>query len=133
MQIEKDYPPNYDRICECIPAVRKKRTIVFTYGPILFNPGGNPISPDLKAHEMTHTHQQGADPDGWWERYLVDTEFRLLQELEAYRAQYAHAKRFYEAKHYKWLLKNLARDLSSPMYGKLVDFSKARDMIRAGL
>ena len=79
MKIIRDYPPNIEAIraeFELNPRV------VFTYGETIYNPGGGKITDDLMVHEETHAKQQGDDPGAWWDRYLVDVDFRLNQEVE---------------------------------------------------
>jgi hypothetical protein len=130
MKVIKSFPPNYDEICKVFPIAGIK-TIVFTYGDTLYRPGRSGAVPGhLDAHERTHTRQQGNDPAGWWKRYLVDKEFRLSQEVEAYRNQY----RFFKSKNHNIkeqinFLDMIAYDLSSEMYGNLVTKEEAKKII----
>jgi hypothetical protein len=83
-------PPNYARIVETFGPLPP--SVVFAYGDTIYAPGASgPLPPDLVVHEETHFRQQAevGGPATWWERYLADPEFRLLQEVEAYRAQIA--------------------------------------------
>ena len=100
--------------------------IIFTYGNTIYSK--IPLTPDLIVHETTHVRQHAeykGGPKKWWDRYLEDDEFRLSQEVEAYKAQY------------KWFLKNepdrekchlalhgIALLLSGPMYGNLLPYRK---------
>lgn len=130
MKVEVDYPPNYEAICAVFPEVRRMKGVVFTYGPIIFNPSGQEITPDLMHHEQTHTIQQGSDPALWWENYLKDGEFRLAQELEAYQVQYNFARQNWHRTHRKNLLFRIAKDLSGPMYGKMISKQEALKLIK---
>src|SRR5258708_14781803 len=85
MDMSFDFPPNYDQISKTF---KLHKNVVFTYGQTLYNPDRIPIPDPLKIHEGTHTIQQGKDPALWWERYLIDSEFRLKQEAEAYGYKY---------------------------------------------
>jgi hypothetical protein len=62
----------------------------------------------------------------WWDRYLVDTDFRLEQELEAHRVEYRtfcsrNKDRNLRAKY----LHATSSRLASPMYGKLLTTKEA--------
>lgn len=129
MKITVGYPPN-------IEAIKKKFKIhdgvVFTYGDTLYSPKGFSISPELFQHEAIHTKQQGDDPKGWWDRYLVDDKFRLEQELEAYRKQYRALKAKTKDRNYLFnYAKKLASDMSSALYGNIIGFIDAYAYITA--
>lgn len=128
MKIVKDYPPN-------IAAIREKfdlrgKNVVFTYGDKLYVPSGAGIPDNLMKHEETHTKQQGKDVEGWWDRYLVDNQFRLEQEVEAYQAQYKYVVENGASRQVKRdFLQYIARDLSGPIYGHVVSFEQAKQLI----
>lgn len=128
MKIINGYPPNINEI-------RQRVTIgkytVFTYGDTIYNPGNWPLSPDLKVHEGAHEVQQGANPEQWWKRYLEDRQFRLAQELEAYRIQWKFYKDFANRQQKREFLKKISGDLSSKMYGNIISRSEALDRILA--
>lgn len=61
--------------------------VLFTYNGNVHSKGF--IPEHLWEHEMTHVRQQkemGAD--AWWDKYFVDAQFRMEQEVEAYHNQY---------------------------------------------
>lgn len=118
------FPPNYKQICAAIPGVLKNKAICFTYGDTVYNPAGATLQPHFLAHEHTHIEQQ-KDPDEWWAKYLADPQFRLEQEIEAYRVQYQFAARHGNRDDRRFLLKHIARDLSGPMYGNLLTKAEA--------
>lgn len=124
----KAFPPNYEQVCKHIPAVRKNKNIVFTYAPNIYSPAGIELSPDLQAHEEVHIARQH-DPAGWWDKYLNDVEFRLQEELVAYRAQYQYALKHYGRPMRRRLLAHIASDLSSAMYGNIVTKAEAIELI----
>lgn len=134
MKIVNKYPPNYDEIIQHFP-VKNKRGIIFTYGDKLYVPamGTIPHIPDhLMAHEKTHSKQQKnhkGGVKGWWKQYFEDKQFRLDQESEAYRNQYNHAKETLNRKECRLILKKIAKDLSSKIYGNLVSKLTARVLI----
>lgn len=123
-------PPNFDAIAAAMPMAHKPG-VIFCFGDTVFNPAGKPISPWIMAHERVHSAQQGADPLPWWDRYIADVEFRFAQELEAHRAEWR-----------SWLSlgtrnRNQRRGymvvvgsrLAGPLYGRMVRFAKARELI----
>jgi len=130
MKIIKDYPPNYEQICAAIPGVRSIKTAIFTYNGCLYNPGNGNIPPELMAHEETHVKQQ-VDSDHWWGQYLHDVDFRLDQELEAYRVQYAYAVKHCDRSYRRNLLNFISKSLAGKLYGNLVSKEQAKELIKA--
>lgn len=135
MKILNEYPPQFEKIEKVFNL--SKRTAVFTYGDTIYNPWGGNLSKDLIAHESIHEKQQGDDPDGWWEKYMSDVQFRLSQEVEAYQKQFRSycggisnvgkmRKMMLEEK----FLQRIAGDLSSPLYGSIVTLTEAKKLIR---
>ena len=125
LRIVQGKPPIYDEIVRVIR--RPPAGAVFTWGDILYVPKPprgmvQPIDEWLMEHEHTHSRQQAilGGPEAWWRRYLDDNAFRLQQELAAYRNQYALASRHLSRQARRLLLRQLARDLSSSMYGDII-------------
>lgn len=132
MKTIKDYPPNYDAIVKRFGSLPE--TTVFTYAGKVYSPSSDSITEDLWVHESTHIEQQGDDPDGWWEQYLKDDQFRLEQEVEAYHRQYTHIRLFSKNKDFiARFLARIAGALSGPMYGSIVSYQKAMELIKKGL
>jgi len=121
MKIVKGFPPN-------IEDIRKKFTlrsgVIFSYGEKIYNPDNIVISPELMTHEKTHSRQQAGNPEAWWDKYVKDDSFRLKQELEAYGNQYKSFKSKNRTAAFMYG-RGLAEDLSSDLYGNIVDFSDA--------
>ena len=129
MKIIYSNPPNHAQICKVFE-VRGSKSVVFTYGDTIYNPGGGEISNDLYAHEKVHMKQQGDDPATWWAKYLVDKKFRLDQEVEAYRKQWRYfVEHNYNTKARGSLLNKIASDLAGPIYGNIVDLKGAIKLI----
>lgn len=130
MKIVKDYPPNIEQIKKVLEPAKGA---LFTYGDTLYCPT-NPelIDIPLMAHEETHSRQQEVmGVDKWWGKYLEDVDFRLSQEIEAYKVQYREAKKFIKDRNVlSDFLRNLASALSSPMYGGVVGVSEAMRLIK---
>lgn len=131
MKISRSFPPNFADIVKVLPAVRKKPTIVFTYGDTIYAPGRNVVVDDhLVAHEEVHQRQQSEmGVEKWWKKYLEDSSFRLEQELEAYRTQFIYLENHHNRATRKKLLPHMAGALCGEMYGKVVDKQKAKDLI----
>jgi hypothetical protein len=131
-EIVSGFPPNIERI-RAVLAVGNYT--VFTYGATIYA-GNNAVETIKKdyplcCHEGVHTRQQGDDPAGWWERYLVDPRWRLDQEIEAYRVQYQKArKRIHDGKLRKNYLAQIAGFLSSSLYGNVVSQAEAMQLIK---
>ncbi len=66
--------------------------------------------------------------DIWWSRYFESPEFRLSQEVEAYRNQYAYIKKNYTRNHRKFLYKHIITSMVM-MYGNMVTESEAKKLI----
>ncbi len=125
--------PIYEQV-KALFEIDDEHTII-TYGDTIFQP--HELPPDLIVHESVHCKQQGynqADASNWWDQYLHDPEFRLSQELEAYREQYAFLKKHIKDRNKLFLhLRKLAQDLSGPTYGNIIGAMTALQEIRKGV
>jgi hypothetical protein len=133
-QILNRRPPNYDALIAAFPAIPTLKPI-FCYGDTIFNPFDRHVTEDLIVHENIHSYQQAAPsllgPDNWYQRYISDPAFRLEQEVEAYRAQYAFFTQTIRDRNLLFRnLQILATSLSSPLYGSLLPVSEARELIK---
>mgnify|MGYP001563295695 CR=1 FL=1 len=131
-----EYPPNIKKIEAVLGKDPIESGVVYTYGSTIYNPHGGYIPDDLMVHEETHMKQHGDDPAAWWDKYLVDPEFRLHEELEAYRNQYkqfrSHSKNRDRQKSFLFAYK-IATDLSGPIYGNIISRQDALNMIKSGI
>jgi hypothetical protein len=131
MIIKIEYPPN---IVEIRKAFTLPKNVVFTYGEFTYNPDSVIISPDLAVHEETHVKQQQGNETVaklWWQKYLSVPEFRLSQEVEAYRNQYQYiCGKVKDRNARERNLTVLAGFLSSEMYGNLIGMIEAKAKIR---
>lgn len=131
MRIVIDRPPLFDQIDARFGVAGKP--VVFAWGDRIYNPMGVSIPAELLAHEAVHGAQQGDDIEGWWRRYCNDDAFRLDQEIPAHQAEYrAFCERPGRDRRARRLfLRAIAKRLSSPLYGRLISFEKARKAIAA--
>lgn len=129
MKVVNEYPPNYADIA-AVFNIKAMRGIVFTYGDTIYNPDHGKVSEHLMTHEEVHEKQQAAmGVKKWWKQYLVDPEFRLSQELEAYRAQYQFLQTSHNRQQRKAILLHISKDLAGAMYGHILTKDKARELI----
>lgn len=126
------YPPNYEAIVKTFPAVENNKTVIFTYGKVIYNPYGGFIDVPLQFHEATHSIQQDKlGPEKWWEKYLTDIDFRIDQEAEAYKYQYNKYCTLVKDRNKRTqFLYSLAKDLSSEIYGSPLTFTAALNRIK---
>lgn len=144
MRILETLPPNWQKIKGTFSRAKEEQA-VFCYGDVLHNPFGAMITRDLEIHEAVHSKQQGKDPDKWWDRYISDQKFRLEQEIEAYGLQLYHLKTtkvkkkdetgkevelYLPNRVTSWYLDMIAKTLSGPLYGNVIDYHKAHTRIR---
>jgi len=81
----------------------------------------------LIVHEETHHKQQNAcGLDNWVEKYLNDPEFRLWQEVEAYKKQLSVIKDREARFHIKL---ECIKNLSSDLYGNIVTKDEAKKLL----
>jgi hypothetical protein len=129
MQIKKEYPPNINDITAKFPLTLD---VVFTYGDTIYSPARVDLPKHLRVHEETHSkYQLEMGVEAWWKRYIEDDKFRLYQEIVAYQNQY---KQFCKDKkniqRQYFFLDIIARDLSSKLYGNLVTYEEAKNLIK---
>lgn len=131
MILSKDFPPNFDRIDAVFKIKENRYKPVFCYGNTIHNPFNVKITEDLIVHEGVHSVQQGQDPEKWWDRYLIDKDFRLSQEVEAFRTQYKFIRANVPDRNYvAIILFIMSLNLGGKMYGNIIPVSKAATLIK---
>ena len=131
MNILNAKPPIYDKAKAVFGNLRG---MVFTYGDNIYYPDGKEpkLPADVLVHEAVHIAQQENSPSEWWNKYLSDPEFRLRQELQAYREQYQYCCAIVQDRNERARIAHrLAADLSGPAYGSMIDKIKALTLIRS--
>lgn len=132
-RIVVDFPPNYDAIAAAFP-IRAKRGVIFSFGPVIYNPHNVPIAPHFLAHELAHGMRQGVDAvtiGDWWKRYIDDREFRLAEELVAHIAEYRCLAEGGGRNQRRTAAKAVAARLSSPIYGRMIGRNEALRALRS--
>ena len=134
MQVIERLPPIYSEILAAFPAIARMKPI-FSWGSTIYNPHRIAIDDGLMAHEGVHAGQQGSNPEAWWRTYIASPKFRLQEELAAHRVEYQwRAKAPGMNRHQRRaLLVDVAKRLSSPMYGSMISLSDARAAIAGGV
>lgn len=124
-----NYPPNYKKI-EANFQIGDSKPL-FAYAPYIYNPFDIFIDPTLYFHEMIHIKQQKDNPSEWWDKYILDKDFRLEQELEANRKQLQLFNKVVKDKNerYRFML-NIARSMSSNLYGNMVEYNQAIKLLQ---
>ncbi len=127
LEVFQDETKNFPRLEEAKKVFPIQPGVVFTYGDTIYADGE--ISYGLVRHELTHVRQQTSmGKDIWWDKYLVDPEFRLSQEIEAYQNQYRIYREKEPARAYIYRIA-MADDLSGGLYQVEITFEEAKKLI----
>jgi O6-methylguanine-DNA--protein-cysteine methyltransferase len=128
MQIKHEFPPN---IKDIEKVLKPSDTAMFCYGDTIYSPHLKQIDTAYIMHETMHSMQQRDKPQEWWDKYLKDPEFRLVQELEAYQVQHRfNVKSGLGRDAVALRLSHMAQALSSEMYGNVISYAEAARKIR---
>lgn len=127
-------PPLFEEIAAAFPIVRTHKGIIYAWGDRIYNPDGITIPGELLVHERVHMDRQGSAVEMWWRFYLADPEFRLREEIPAHVAEHRAFCRDYAtggwAKARRMHLHYAAQRLSSPIYGSMITYDRARTAIK---
>lgn len=123
MKKQRDYKISHEKPvvaeeCERVFSVNWDRGFALVYGDTIFFKKGLHMTQDHLVHECVHILQQRNYPGGpaeWWKRYFTDSDFRLSQEIEAYRRQWIsfcqlHKSMEVQQKFFKFLMKSLNKN-----------------------
>lgn len=98
---------------------------IFAYDKVIYC--DHELPEHLQVHERRHLmRQQKIGVDEWVEKYLTDIQFRLNEEVIAYKEQLESVKNR-DARHR--LRIKCANDLASPLYGNIVTLQKAMELL----
>lgn len=134
MKIVRGRPPNFDAIVAVIPAAARPG-VMFTFGDSIYATDGREISSWLIAHEEVHSLRQGGSPERWWKEYLADPNFRFEEEAVAHKIEWlTWIKTGQRNRHQRRaMMAIVAGRLAGPLYGRMVDFDKAKEIILEGI
>lgn len=127
-------PPLFEEIAAAFPIVREHKGVIYAWCDRIYNPDGIKISDELIMHERVHMDRQGSAVELWWRLYISDPEFRLREEIPAHVVEYREFCRNHStaewARARRMYLHNAARRLSSPIYGSMITYDRARTAIK---
>ena len=103
--------------------------VVIAYLPHIYS--YRSIPKDLEIHEEVHLHQQQEiGVEEWWRLYIENDNFRLHQEIEAYKAQIEWINKVIRDREVRFRrIDRLLKDLSGSMYGNIITYSEARKLL----
>lgn len=97
---------------------------IFVFGENIYT--NNELPYDVVYHELKHIEQQSRiGAKNWIDLYLTDRNFRLEQELEAYKYQLDKVKEINDDNEYFNILTECARNISSELYGNIIKYQRA--------
>lgn len=129
-KLSTEKPPNIIALSQKF-GVKWESGLIVAYGDTI-HCAQQPISENKIAHELVHLRQQSKiGLEEWWDRYYKYPEFRLEQEIEAYRAERDILKTMNRSERRRITSKN-AKDLSSAMYGNLISYETALNLLKNG-
>lgn len=117
MTVLIERPPNFEKIVQAFPKAENEG-VLFAYGEHIYNPSGIFIPQQLLAHEYRHCARQWQnDPDAWWDKYIIDDEFRYGEELIAHVEEYIAQARLTKDRNQRARLEQVtAARLIAPLY-----------------
>ena len=124
-------PPNFEAVRARFP-LANRRGVYFCFGDTVYVPwpSGRELDAGNLVHEGVHSERQGADPFGWWDRYLTDREFRLEEERLAYRAEllFRGQPPCSRPLRRQWV-KRISHMLASPLYDLGITVARAKELL----
>ncbi len=129
MKIKIENPPNINEIRKVFGGAVGKE-VIFAWGDTIYNPSGMDIPPELMAHEKVHGDRQRGDVLGWWRRYLMEPDFRFVEELIAHKVEYQYLLECGNRQQRRRALKTIAKRLSGPLYNRACTFKQAVKFIQ---
>ena len=89
MNIVHDKPPNWDELVAAFPRAAELSRLYCAWGDRIYSIAGDTPPPEIMAHEYVHCARQKDDVRGWWRRYIDDPVFRLKEEVQGHKAEFA--------------------------------------------
>jgi hypothetical protein len=106
--------------------------VIFAYGGTIFVPSGNELTRELLAHELVHCRRQGDDPEAWWDRYLTEVAFRLMEEGLAHAMEYeTFCAESHSVRKRSDMLFRISQRLAGPLYGNMCSVAAAKRLVTA--
>ena len=128
-KVIRAFPPNWPAITSVFP-IKGRPGIVYAYGDHIYNPSGIALEPWILAHENEHCKRQNEHGVGaWWDAYLVNSDFRLYEEVVAHRVEWQTFRAAHNFKDNAKYLERMIDRLSGPIYKFGIGREIARDLI----
>jgi hypothetical protein len=125
LKIEIANPPNFEKIVAAFPKATG-HGVIFAWGDTIYNPSGIEIPPPLLAHEAVHGQRQTENVgsifrsevvERWWDKYIIDPEFRYYEELPAHAAEFHKIMHMVHDRNQRAkLMMSTAQRLLAPLY-----------------
>lgn len=114
MEIKNTIPPIYYKLQDKFGV--KWNDIIIAYAPDIYAPKSFPKQKEV--HEAIHImRQQEIGVDIWWGMYLENKDFRLAEELIAYKAEIEWIKQKVATRtERRLLMKHIYKSLASSVY-----------------
>ena len=97
---------------------------VFAYDNTIF--ANHNLPPDILEHELVHIKRMADNPDKWIRQYLKSKQFRLAEEIIAFRFQINSIKNREARNHCR---QECANNLSDVLYDNLVSYAEAMKLL----
>ena len=109
------------------------KPVLFCWGDVIYNPMRVRIPPHLMVHEEMHGWRQGQwGIEQWWRDYIDSEAFRLEEEILAHQVEYRSLLRGAKNRQARrGCLKQTAKRLAAPLYGRMIGLAKARELLLA--
>lgn len=116
------------------------KSCIITWGSVVWLPEktwSRPLlaDPSIATHELVHSRRQSSyGVLRWWFRYWRDLDFRIAEEVEAYRAQWLRQCQLGRVDQKEAYLTDCAIELRGDMYGLKgrVGILEAKNLIKWG-
>ena len=120
------FPPNWRDIAAKFP-IKGRPGIVYAYGDRIYNPSGRVLPSWILDHENVHCKRQNEHGVGaWWDAYLVNSAFRLAEEVLAHQKEWQSFRSIHNFKQNAQYLETMIDRLSGPIYRLGVSREDAR-------
>ena len=99
--------------------------IIITYFPHIYYKWN--LNDAKYVHESVHLRQQSEmGVELWWDKYCADPQFRLSQEVEAYKAEVEFIRTTVSDTRERFkMIREIAKELAGPIYGHIIKVEDA--------
>lgn len=127
-KIINEEPPIYAEIQHHFHGAAMENGLMVAYEGKIYT-WANPTKDEIIHEEVHLAQQERIGCDLWWNKYFTDPSFRLEQEIEAYQWQAKYLHEFSNRQERRWRFRKMAQLLSSKMYGNLISYDQALQLL----